>query len=240
MPSVRSLRKITLGIGAACTLVSCGGLQTHNRPPEEFMASHRIYVDGIHKVPTNSPVKIVGGSIKFRSIQGWTPSGQGYYTPISDAGQIEFERVRFRLAKGKPADFNLPEVDGPWKIAVNGRDDTGMKASGNGIYVYTKDSAAPTCDGTPSAPAKSICISPQNANSGFHGADLPGESCPSPAAPDACYSGQRYQDKSAKNADSLTENIWSLTMTFRSGAGDTTVTFFCPDSDCRVNIGPKQ
>jgi hypothetical protein len=94
----------------------------------------------------NSPVRIVGGSMKIRTtISTWTPcTGSSYTNPTcvlsssTSAGSIYLDLV-------DPANYaptSLPSLDGTWTIKVWARDTNGKPKKANGITV------CPTTDGS--------------------------------------------------------------------------------------------
>jgi len=189
--------------------------------------------------PGNSPVKIVGGSMTFRSTAAWTAgSGGTWTTTIGNASTqiIELERVSFMNIPGELDDVILSDLTGTVTIEVDGRDPTGQQISAGGTN-NAPNGALLSLNLT----GGTVTVAPTSgaaANVGFWGPNAPTWS-------KSLYSGLRYKDQSKGTggandctiAGTLCESIYQIVITPASG---TKTTFLCPDGECRVDIGTPQ
>ncbi len=215
----------------------CAGCRTYAQPrrPSPSVVPNTANVRVPFTGPTGDPpVKIVGGSMTFRSGSAWSTSDNvTYYASVTSAPSVlQFEHVALKAAPTETIGSleTIANIQEAWKIEVDARDDSGTVANinGNGVYVCED----PACNLSNSYGGK-IYIMPihSSANVGFYASSL------DPVYP---YFGRRYKDQTPSNPGMCSwggfcEHIFQITVTFQSGGA---ITYTCPDGECRVYIGP--
>jgi hypothetical protein len=190
----------------------------------------------------DSPVKIVGGSMTFRSKlpATWSSSGLAWTTTtVNNPTLIQLEGVASPGVPSGPGSVTIPNITVPWQIAVYARSaDGSLSAAGVGVYVC----AGPYVD--PKTPcnltgdlSNTIYIGPMDpqasGNIGFY-PTTPFGDVPT-ILPSQTDPGKRYNDKTCTTQGSFCEHIGQIQITFKGGGSPSI--FNCPDASCRVYIG---
>jgi hypothetical protein len=218
----------------------------------EFTEGSRLTGMGV----ADSPVKIVGGSMTFRSKdnKGWTDPVTGNActnlcvtaVPAGVSG-IQLDRVVFPGTTGPPGVVTMT-IATSWQIQLDARNQagtadntppTGVQQS-TGVYVCTKAAPDPKngCDISSGVPGNTIFIGPKDPNSlgvGFWPNGAPQAYFDSPDA------SKRYMDQKSVNCapGGFCEYIWRITISYKGSDGTTyNNAFLCPDGQCRVYILP--
>ncbi len=186
--------------------------------------------------PTGDPpVKIVGGSMTFRSHKTWHSSGSGFYTDVSTSVPKVIQLEHVQLSPGTAfVDKIVPITAKNWKIEVDARHNAGYPASGNGVNVC----GDANCNlNNPSTTSVFIFPFTASAAVGFYGDPSTGNN-PNPESPRDTnpYYGKRYMDQTSRPCTwgGFCEHIYQIIITLSSSAP---TAYLCPDGECRVYIG---
>ena len=239
MALVRDAVEVVVGIGVIAALVFSGLNQSRAPgivagPSPALGTSPSLGGYSLGAPAGDSPVKIVGGSMTFRAMNGW--SGSPLKTSSSvDTSIIQLDRVALPDAGSGPGFVTFPNIATAWQIEVDARDSTGKNLSGNGVFVCAEALVGgnAACDLTKPL-LNSITIIPiDKANPGkigFYSTDAPPFLSSS-----SSYQGKRYQDQTCTVEGTFCEHIARIIITF---AGKNPITYLCPDGECRVYVGP--
>lgn len=181
-----------------------------------------------------SPIRVVGGSITFRTKSKWQNTGPAgcsttngfdncFYTTATslDASEIKV------IVEGTP--LTTSGITDPWKIELFAFNPDGGSVTSNGVSVCTSDNSG-NCGTAPSAAY--VTLKPIGSDKpGFYDSKYDG---PPPKA--SSFGGKRFHNKQChvENGE-LCEHLGRIVMTIGTNQP---ITFECPDGDCRVFIGP--
>lgn len=234
---------VAVGVGLLAAAVFAGlKFSDQNKTVSTFMDHFTHYTPSSGGPIGNPPVKIVGGSMTFRSYNQWNPSTST--SPVSTATSspniIQLEHVQQPNATNI-SDLILPICNSAWIVEVDARDNAGdaISTTASGMKVCSD----PAC-GLTGSNSTTIYLLPTG-QGGFH--SDPAASSPTPDVPNASdlplnpYYGLRYRDKTISTSgstctwDGFCEHIFQVKVTI--GSSGTPVTYACPDGECRVDIG---
>ncbi len=215
-------RRVTVTVIALSALVACMGSK------HGALAPHTGGLGG--GAPGNSPVRIVGGSMTFRS-NGWKASdatGTTWTTTNScKLSAVEFEHVwQPAQTSGTPGDFVYGLSSG-WSIEFHSTNIDGS-ADASDIVTVNQDASNNVV----------IAVKGQGSFSFKTASSSTAPLADAPSWDKSGYSGIRYKSQSCTMGQStqspICDMISEIKVTF--GTGGTPTTYACPDGECRVDL----
>jgi hypothetical protein len=179
------------------------------------------------------PVKIVGGSMTFRT-DTWT-AGTGaaagtYSTPVSDASYIEL--------RGVPTQGGPFRISVPWMIELDARSSDGKTQNQYQTGVWVCSQSAPNsssgCNINGTNLSNTVYIGPKDPQS--KGVKFSGIFS-RPTDWDSPGQFVRYVDPTQGCAGSLCEHIWKVTVSYMQAGTRKDRSYLCPDGRCQIYIG---
>lgn len=185
-------------------------------------------------MPTQSPVRVVGGSMKFRTTGSWTFQGQCPVTgfqhntiqscllspSINDLSALSLDGVSLAANPVTPVATSWLGLDTTWSMTIFARAANGSVATAKGVDVCVTN-------GTTCGVGNRIAIGNFDANTSL--------------APEMAPTGEtetiyRYSDASYNGAPSnFLEHIGRIS--FKVNSATAANTYKCPNGICQISIG---